>query len=154
VHHRVFVYGTLLRGDVNHYLLDGAEFLGPHRTVPCFTLHLLGAYPGLARGGSTAVHGEVYQVDGAGLRRLDRLEDYPRLYDRRPIPTPYGRAWVYVYRGSLEGRPLIPSGDWRAFVADPDSFRAAGVRGARDSKTLHRRQERLLALADAGSHPS
>lgn len=51
--HRVFVYGTLLRGGVNHYLLDGAVYLGPQRTEPCFSLHNLGAYPGLARGGHT-----------------------------------------------------------------------------------------------------
>ncbi|EXJ15740.1 gamma-glutamylcyclotransferase family protein [Imhoffiella purpurea] len=144
MHHRVFVYGTLLRGDVNHHLLEGAEFLGPHRTAPCFGLYLLGAYPGIARGGTTAVRGEVFRVDGAGLRRLDHLEDYPRLYDRQRIPTPYGWAWIYLYRGSLENRPLIRGGDWRAFAADPDSIRAAGVRSTRDSKTRHRRQERLL----------
>jgi gamma-glutamylaminecyclotransferase len=142
VRRRVFVYGTLLRGEVNHFLLHGAEFLGPHRTAPCFTLFLVGAYPGLTRGGATPVVGEVYGVDGACLRRLDRLEDYPLLYDRQLIQTPFGRAWVYVYRGRLDGRAVIGGGDWRAFVADPDSCRAAGVRSLRDAKTQAWRQGR------------
>lgn len=132
---RVFVYGTLLRGEVNHGLLAVARFLGDCRTRPCYTLFLLGAYPGLIKGGRDRIAGEVYEVDSACLRRLDRLEDYPRLYDRQPIQTPYGRAWIYVYRGHLEGRTVIRGGDWRAFAADPDSPRAAGVRATRDAKT-------------------
>ena len=130
----VFVYGTLLRGEVNHYLLSGAEPLGPHRTEPCYTLFHLGAYPGVAPGGGTAIHGEVYGVDGAGLARLDQLEDYPRLYDRRLIPTPFGRAWIYLYRGRLADRPVIPGGDWRAFASDPDSRRSAAIHRTRDPK--------------------
>lgn len=98
----------------------------------------LGAYPGVCRGGRTAVTGEVYRVDSAGLRYLDRLEEYPRLYDRQLIWTPFGRAWIYLYRGDRRGRPVIQGGDWRAFAADPDSYRAAGVRGARDPKNLRR----------------
>ncbi|QVL48228.1 MAG: gamma-glutamylcyclotransferase [Thiocapsa sp.] len=132
---RVFVYGTLLRGEVNHHLLAQAEYLGSHRTAACFSLYLLRAYPGAVRGGATAIRGEVYAVDHAGLRRLDRLEDYPALYDRRLLATPFGRAWIYLFRGSVRDRPLIPGGDWRTFVADPDSIRAAGVRRVRDPKT-------------------
>jgi gamma-glutamylaminecyclotransferase len=138
MHHLVFVYGTLLRGEVNHHRLEGAALLGACRTDPCFRMFNLGAYPGLAWGGQTAVHGEVYRVDGAGLRYLDRLEDYPRLYDRQQVPTPFGRAWIYLYRGELRGRPLIQGGDWRAFAADPDSIRAAGVRRTRDPKNRRR----------------
>jgi gamma-glutamylcyclotransferase (GGCT)/AIG2-like uncharacterized protein YtfP len=145
LHHQVFVYGTLLRGDVNHPLLQGARFLGEHRTRPCFTMYALGAYPGVAGGGRTAVTGEVFRVDGAGLKRLDRLEDYPRLYDRQLIPTPYGRAWIYLYRGDLRDRPVIQGGDWRAFAADPDSFRSAGVRGTRDPKNPRQRHGRESA---------
>lgn len=138
MHHLVFVYGTLLRGEVNHHRLAGAELLGAWRTEPCFQMFNLGAYPGLARGGRTAVTGEVYRVDGAGLKHLDRLEDYPRLYDRQLIPTRFGRAWIYLYRGDLSGRQVIQGGDWRAFAADPDSYRAAGVRGTRDPKNRRR----------------
>jgi len=144
--HLVFVYGTLLRGEVNHGLLGGAELLGAHRTEPRFTLYRLGAYPGLATGGATAVCGEVYRVTAAGLRALDRLEDYPRLYDRILIPTPYGRAWVYCYRGRVRGRQSIGSGDWRAVSDGKVPVRAAAVRNHRDPKNPHRR----TALRAAG----
>jgi len=134
MHHQVFVYGTLLADEVNNHLLAGAELLGPHRTEPCFTLFSLGAYPGVARCGGTAVAGEVYRVGARGLGMLDRLEDFPRLYDRILIPSPYGRAWIYLYRGRIDGRPVIRSGDWRTWIKGPDSIRAVAVRNFRDPK--------------------
>jgi gamma-glutamylcyclotransferase (GGCT)/AIG2-like uncharacterized protein YtfP len=139
--HRVFVYGTLLRGEVNCHLLADARYLGPHRTEPRFTLLVLGAYPGLVGGGDTAVHGEVYGVDAAGLRRLDQLEDYPRLYDRKLIRTPYGSAWIYLYRGPRRDRERLGHGDWRHHTNDAAGWRAASVRGRRDPKNpSHRRR--------------
>lgn len=146
--HLVFVYGTLLRGEVNHRLLEGAEWVGEHRTEPRFTLLRLGAYPGLITTGRTAVFGELYRVDHAGLRALDALEDYPRLYGRCLIATRFGRAWTYVYRGSVRDRPLIPSGDWRRISQAGSPLRAAGVRCRRDSKNPGRQQQlrsRLIA---------
>ncbi|WP_295884276.1 gamma-glutamylcyclotransferase [uncultured Thiohalocapsa sp.] len=138
--HRVFVYGTLLGGEVNHHLLRDARFLGPHRTEPRFTLLVLGAYPGLVAGGDTAVLGEVYGVDAAGLRRLDRLEDYPRLYDRRVIPTAHGSAWVYLYRGPRRDRAHLAHGDWRRHSGGGGP-RAAAARRRRDPKNpSHRRR--------------
>jgi gamma-glutamylcyclotransferase (GGCT)/AIG2-like uncharacterized protein YtfP len=135
MHQRVFVYGTLLRGQVNHRLLAGAVCLGPHRTAPIFTLFNLGTYPGLVRGGTTAVAGEIYRIDGATLCRLDALEDYPRLYGRVLIPTRYGGTWVYHYRGRTAGRPVIPSGDWRDLTRNPGSVQAGAIRNTRNDKT-------------------
>ena len=144
--HRVFVYGTLLSGEVNHHLLCDARLLGAHRTEPRFTLLVLGAYPGLVDGGDTAVQGEVYAVDAAGLRRLDRLEDYPRLYDRRLIQTAHGSAWVYIYRGLRRDRPRLAHGDWRRYASGPTP-RAAAVRARRDPKNpTHRR--RMQGVSD------
>jgi gamma-glutamylaminecyclotransferase len=143
--HRVFVYGTLLAGEVNHCLLDGAPLLGPWRTLPRYTLYDLGAYPGVAAGGCTAIVGEVYAVDTQRLARLDTLEEYPRLYDREPILTAYGCAWIYLYRGRLADRPAIPGGDWRVYASAADSFRAAGVRGTRSSKNRRWPQSRQAA---------
>jgi gamma-glutamylaminecyclotransferase len=140
MHQRVFVYGTLLRGQVNHDLLAGAACLGPHRTAAAFTLYNLGTYPGLVRGGITAVVGEVYRLDGATLRRLDELEEYPRLYGRLLIPTPFGGTWVYHYRGRVQGCQVIRSGDWRGLTRDPGSVRAGAIRNTRNAKTRAVRQ--------------
>jgi gamma-glutamylcyclotransferase (GGCT)/AIG2-like uncharacterized protein YtfP len=109
---RVFVYGTLRRGQVNHGLLAEARWLGTHVTAPAYTLYHLGSYPGAVAGGRDALVGDVYRVDARTLGRLDRLEEYPRLYGRALIPTPFGRAWIYLYRGSRCGCPRVPSGDW------------------------------------------
>jgi gamma-glutamylcyclotransferase (GGCT)/AIG2-like uncharacterized protein YtfP/organic hydroperoxide reductase OsmC/OhrA len=138
--HLVFVYGTLLRGEVNHHLLERADWVGEHRTEPRFSLVRLGPYPGLIAGGHTAVLGELYRVDQAGLGALDVLEEYPRLYDRRLIRTRFGRAWTYLYRGSVRDRPLIPSGDWRALSREASALRVAAVRGRRDSKNPGQQQ--------------
>lgn len=109
----VFVYGTLKRGHGNHHWLGDAPFLG-EAVLPDVVLHDLGPFP-MAVPGEGVVRGEVYGVDADGLARLDRLEGYPRLYDRRPLLLADGRrAWVYL------GRPLqvrhvsaIVDGCWR-----------------------------------------
>lgn len=111
---RVFVYGTLRRGEVNAGLLSEAELLGCHVTLPHYTMYSLGAYPGVVARGRTPIAGEVYSVDRRQLTQLDRLEDYPRLYERRLISSPWGNAWIYLYRGGRHGFRVIPSGDWLA----------------------------------------
>lgn len=114
---RVFVYGSLLRGETNHRLLASARFVTVARTRPEFTLHDLGAFPGLVAGGATSVVGEVYEVDGPTRVRLDRLEGHPQLYRRELIElvTDHGglTAHVYVYVSSLGRAQAICSGDWR-----------------------------------------
>lgn len=110
----LFVYGTLRRGECNHRLLGAAPCLGQCRTAGRYTLFHLGRYPAAIAGGRTAIVGEVYTLNKALLARLDRLEDYPREYVRAGIVTPYGPAWIYLYRRlpALE-TPVIFSGDWR-----------------------------------------
>jgi gamma-glutamylcyclotransferase (GGCT)/AIG2-like uncharacterized protein YtfP len=131
---QLFVYGTLMRGEVNHCLLGAAEYVGAHRTEPGFTLYRLGAYPGAVRGGKTRIAGEVYRVTGAEFRRIDALEEHPRLYRRELIPTPYGRAWIYLFRGSRRACTLIPSGDWRRLTDAAGGLTAAAIRHTRDPK--------------------
>jgi len=111
---RIFVYGTLRRGEANHALLHRARLLGYHCTEPRYTLLDLGSYPGVVEGGHTAIRGEVYELDGPLFARVDELEDYPRLYNRRLIPTSFGLAWLYLYRGPHRRCAPLPSGDWCA----------------------------------------
>lgn len=109
----VFVYGTLKRGHGNHHWLLEAPFLG-EAVLPEVVLHDLGPFP-MAVPGEGVVRGEVYGVDAAGLARLDRLEGYPRLYDRRPLPLADGRrAWVYLGRPhQVRHVSVIADGCWR-----------------------------------------
>ena len=110
---RVFVYGTLKRAQVNHDLLSNATYLGDHQTQPVYKMFHLGSYPGVVKSGSTSISGEVYLVDSLTMSHLDRLEGYPHAYTRELIPTQWGQAWIYLYRGSLGGRQIIQSGHWK-----------------------------------------
>lgn len=91
-----------------------ARRVGRHRTPPGYTLYDTGPYPAAVAGGRTPIAGEVYAVDGRTFRLLDRLEDYPRSYTRRRITTPYGPAWIYLWRRSVDPRWRRLAGDWCA----------------------------------------
>jgi len=109
----VFVYGTLQRGQVNHHWLGGCGFEG-EGTVGGLVLHDLGPFP-MAIAGSGMVQGEVYRLVDRALDALDRLEGYPRLYDRQPMPLMDGRlAWVYLGRPrQVRHSPVLGGGCWR-----------------------------------------
>lgn len=111
----LFVYGSLLRGQLNHFWMERARYLGEARTEPCFELLDLGPFPALMDGGSTAVHGELYEVDAQLLARLDVFEDVPAMY-RRDVVQLQGQAPAQAYvlqPDHVHGRPRVPSGDWR-----------------------------------------
>jgi gamma-glutamylaminecyclotransferase len=111
---RLFVYGTLRRGEENHHLLDAHVLLRTSRTEARFTLVSLGDFPAMIDGGETAVVGEVYEVDAITLAALDELEGHPDYYQRRPIRMDDGEeVLAYLLLPSLlRGQPPIPSGDW------------------------------------------
>lgn len=112
--HRVFVYGSLLAGEVHHDLLAKARMLGTARTEPVFTLVDLGEYPALLVGGTTSVVGEIYAVDGDLLAELDQFEGHPKLFKRETITLADGTdAYAYVWQHTPHGR-AIQSGDYRS----------------------------------------
>ena len=109
--HLLFVYGTLRRGECNHHLLEHAQLLGNHETLPEYTLYDLGAYPAVIEGHSSIL-GEVYLIDDTTLKAVDRLEDVPVEYRREQIETPFGLAWIYLYQDVSQLSEMISSGDW------------------------------------------
>lgn len=113
-HTRVFVYGTLRTGEVNHALLAAARRIGTDRTQARYTLVDLGAYPAAVASGATAIVGEVFEVDAATLARLDRLEGHPHLYQRTTVRLASRRvAVMYVMTAArAAGTPEIAGGDW------------------------------------------
>lgn len=112
----ILTYGTLLKGESNHGLLQDSLFVKEGITKPEYTMISLGGFPGILTGGTTSIKGEVYEVDKKTLDRLDRLEGHPDWYKRTPIELLDGtQVEVYIYpplKGEGEKR-VIESGSWR-----------------------------------------
>lgn len=96
--HRVFVYGTLKRGNRIRGLdsMGDAEFVGEAITTEArFTLYDLGAFPAASLTGHNRISGEVWAVNDQLFDLLDEIEGYPVFYSRDPISTTQGTAWIY-----------------------------------------------------------
>ena len=114
---KLFVYGTLCAGQRAHHLLRGAPLLALARTEPRFRLVDLGGYPALVAGGTTAVRGEIYEVEDGLVPVLDEYEEVPQLYQRVTLQVGGMEAFTYVLPEPFaEGRPELPSGDWRDYL--------------------------------------
>jgi gamma-L-glutamyl-butirosin B gamma-L-glutamyl cyclotransferase len=118
--HKLFVYGTLRKGEPNHGLLGTSRCLFPQARVKGVLVDTGCGFPAM-REGDGDVLGEIYEVDDETLARTDDLEDYfgpgdPRnLYERvlRAARTATGELDVWVYVSERFGSsPVIPSGDW------------------------------------------
>jgi gamma-glutamylcyclotransferase (GGCT)/AIG2-like uncharacterized protein YtfP len=95
---RLFVYGTLRRGQANHRELDGAPYLGRVTTAPRYAVIESSGYPALIPGG-TAVEGELYEVRGEALAELDAFEGSG--YVRAPVTLADGStAAAYFLAGA------------------------------------------------------
>ncbi len=110
---RLFVYGTLKRGEAAGHLLQDARFLGEACALG-FALVDTGAYPAMVPDAVGTVSGEVYAVDAARLPALDEDEGHPTLFERTPVVLGDGtQAVAYVYRRSPGRFPRVAGGAWR-----------------------------------------
>lgn len=112
----IFVYGTLKRGGDNHGWIEQQQFVAEARTLPHYRLYDLGGYPGMVRVPQLglSIEGEVWEVDEAGLAKLDVLEDteggeYERVLV--PLQDAFADQHVegYLYRRSIEDRRDVGS---------------------------------------------
>lgn len=120
----LFVYGTLMRGEVAHDKLRATGVSEPVEARCPGRLADLGRYPGLLLSSAAQqVTGELYTMldPAACLRELDAYEGFLG-YDRGgeyrrvlvSLATPSGRrlAWTYLFLAGAGARE-VPGGDWR-----------------------------------------
>jgi gamma-glutamylcyclotransferase (GGCT)/AIG2-like uncharacterized protein YtfP len=104
---RLFVYGTLKRGQRNHGLLRGQVFRGEAETLPRYRLYDAGTYPCLVEDAERGrmIGGEVWDVEDSARPAIDALEGAPDLFHLQPIalrdvPPP---VYAYFYRRDVSG---------------------------------------------------
>ncbi|KAL6725682.1 hypothetical protein Aduo_007718 [Ancylostoma duodenale] len=108
---RVFVYGTLKRGEPNASVMTETEgqhrFVDTGRTKTPFPLIVGSKYniPFVLNepGKGYQIEGEVYEIDDVKLKVLDDLEAYPTLYWRQIESIVMENnteisAWIYLIR--------------------------------------------------------
>lgn len=122
---RLFVYGSLLSGERDHALLQGAALLGSARTAPRYTLVDLGVYPALLDEGTTSVTGELYLVDAKTRFATDVKKECPALFRRITITLDDGAtADAYcMAEEKVRGRRRIKNGSWKHRTAPPPRSR-------------------------------
>jgi len=128
---KVFVYGTLMTGMKNHYLVEPyIKSVKPAR-VAGVLYDLPYGYPAMTAG-NTLVFGELMELANIteALIVLDRLEDYHgpdeagNLYDRvvrEVVVSGEEKVLAYMY---LWAKPaelekvgvIIPGGDWKVIM--------------------------------------
>ncbi|KAA0766620.1 gamma-glutamylcyclotransferase [Bacillus sp. SH5-2] len=119
--HRVFVYGTLRRGQTNVHYMQGATCIADIAWTYGKLFDTNEGYPAMIYSNEDKVYGEVYEVNEAVLQKLDELEEYTGnaesdLYDRITETIYLGdremRAFVYVAQDKEMLKKVIISGDW------------------------------------------
>lgn len=113
--HKVFVYGTLMRGERNHHLLDGegAELVCATQTASAEFQMVVNPSSSSPDKWTPSVYriadgfhiaGELYHVNDKVLDNLDELEAVGVNYDREEIDLHDGtRAWMYLKRDYSNG---------------------------------------------------
>ena len=133
----VFCYGSLMRGMSNNWIIAGARVAGRslfvgQATVRGFALHAVGhgGFPAVTRDNNenSVVRGELWSVGDDTLATLGHLEGvdgglYRREVTLATLPLRMQclrhEAVIYVWGGrhGVAALTPVPSGDWRAEVA-------------------------------------
>jgi gamma-glutamylaminecyclotransferase len=121
--HRVFVFGTLKQGFPNFATNTGARVPGEYATLLPHPLYLVGERHSpwmLAQpGAGLPVQGQVFEVDGAALQRMDALE-------RIDAADGYRRVLLAVQRTDSPAAPSTVE-VW-AYLKPPEQLSASDIR--------------------------
>ena len=116
---KLIVYGTLMSGESNHRFCRNAVSITPCTITG--TLYDTGyGFPAFVPEGENTVAAELIEIPFEDWEAVDRLECYPRLYDRLMFPAKLAdgtdtTGWVYVMHNLPEMAQVIESGSWKEY---------------------------------------
>jgi gamma-glutamylaminecyclotransferase len=121
--HLLFVYGTLIEGYNNHYLIQEAKGrkIGKGHTKLKYSM-VVPSFPIALRNPKRyVIQGELYEVET--LDRIDRLEGHPQWYKRYQIKVVVDgvehTAWMYFQEKNNSGSLKVEDhGDWTKHRAE------------------------------------
>ena len=124
----VFVYGSLLKGEVNDYMMTNYTCVAEEVWIYGKLYDASLEYPFLIIDDHKKVFGELYVVPVEKLSVLDEFEDYEpdakdNLYERKTV-TVYKnsaswQAFVYICNQEKMLIHEITEGSWRAYRNNP-----------------------------------
>ena len=125
----IFVYGTLLTSipsSMSKFLRRKAQLVGKATTAGM--LYDLGMYPGFISGEAGRVKGELYRLNPETAEMtIDMLDAYEGVtgapedeYRKVKVTVQVSdggsfEAFTYEYKDAVEGKAVIPLGDYAAF---------------------------------------
>ena len=116
---KLIVYGTLMSGERNHGFCRNAVSITPCTVTG--TLYDAGyGFPAFVPEGENTVAAELIEIPFEDWEAVDRLEGYPRLYDRLMFPAKLAdgtdtTGWVYVMHNLPEMAQVIESDSWKEY---------------------------------------
>ena len=116
---KLIVYGTLMSGERNHRFCRNAVSITPCTVTG--TLYDTGyGFPAFVTEGENMVAAELIEIPFEDWEAVDRLEGYPRLYDRLMFSAKLAdgtdtTGWVYVMHNLPEMAQVIESGSWKEY---------------------------------------
>ena len=116
---KLIVYGTLMSGERNHRFCRNAVSITPCTITG--TLYDTGyGFPAFVPEGENTVAAELIEIPFEDWEAVDRLEGYPRLYDRLMFSAKFTdgtdtTGWVYVMHNLPEMAQIIESGNWKEY---------------------------------------
>ena len=113
---KVFVYGTLMKGETNHGFLRHSTFLG-NAAIEGYEMYNVGLFPAIIPGDGLAI-GEVYSVPVEDIPSIDSLEGEGSLYEKKceriTLNGEVTFAFLYVYLSDCSDLERIPA--WKDYV--------------------------------------
>ena len=116
---KLIVYGTLMSGERNHRFCRNAVSLTPCTITG--TLYDTGyGFPAFVPESGGVINAELIEIPLADWVDIDRLEGYPRLYDRQLLQATLAdggktTGWIYIMNTLPPMAKVIESGSWKEY---------------------------------------